>query len=102
MKVLVQELRQFYPDANRLHLDLDNIAFAHPLQAWFAEIYDEKGAKLAAGGHKPQLKPFTPDERMKRIVDALPLTEPNVSVAMSGGRWPTVGIGEEAATAISP
>jgi len=64
VKVISQEVHQFYPnpDWTRLKQSIDKIAFAHPLQAWFVEIYDESGRKLAACGHDPKLEPFNKHE----------------------------------------
>ncbi len=62
VKVLAQEIRQTYPDRERLHQKLDDIAFTHPLQAWFAEVYDDSGNKVVAGGYHPNLPPFSRDE----------------------------------------
>jgi signal transduction histidine kinase len=60
-----REIRQYFPDWRRLELQLDEIEKAHPLEKWFAEIYDENGRMVAAGGFKPPLPRFSKDESMQ-------------------------------------
>lgn len=55
VKKIGQEILTHYPDWRQLEQTFDDIAFAHPLQAWFVEIYDDSGRKLVAGGHQPEL-----------------------------------------------
>lgn len=54
-------ISECYPDWGQVEQNITKIALAHPLQAWFAEIYDEGGRKVAVGGFrefKPPLRAF--------------------------------------------
>jgi signal transduction histidine kinase len=65
VEAVAKEIRETSPDWARAEKNITNIALAHPLQAWFAEIYDAAGRKLAAGGFRefqPPLKPFGVNE----------------------------------------
>src|SRR5262249_50778017 len=53
---VAKEIRESYPDWARIEQNITRIALAHPLQAWFAEVYDVAGRKVVAGGFKD----FTP------------------------------------------
>src|SRR5262245_30498630 len=62
---VAKEIRESYPDWARIEQNITRIALAHPLQAWFAEVYDVAGRKVVAGGFKdftPPLKPFDLNE----------------------------------------
>jgi signal transduction histidine kinase len=58
MQKLRQELRRCYPDWERLHDALTDVAQVHPLQAWFAEVYEANGQKIVASGQPPDLPPL--------------------------------------------
>src|SRR5262245_13111329 len=62
VKIISQEVHNNYPEWTQIKQSIDKIAFAHPLQAWFVEIYDDSGRKLAACGHDPKLEPFNKQE----------------------------------------
>jgi signal transduction histidine kinase len=55
------EFKQHYPDWRRLADALDRRALAHPLQAWFVEVFDEHGKLVCSGGlQSTSLPPFVP------------------------------------------
>jgi signal transduction histidine kinase len=58
VQTLRQEIRRSYPDWERLHDALERIALGHPLQAWFAEVFEADGKKIVAAGLQPQLQTF--------------------------------------------
>jgi two-component system, OmpR family, heavy metal sensor histidine kinase CusS len=61
------EFKQHYPDWRRLSDALDRRALAHPIQAWFVEIYDEEGKQVCYGGLLPTgLSPFEKDKQPPR------------------------------------
>jgi signal transduction histidine kinase len=71
VRLLQAETRQTFPDWRLWESNVEKIALAHPLHAWFAEVYDERGARLASGGLPPTLPAFSAaDERAPH--DALP------------------------------
>ncbi len=62
---VAKEIRDGFPDWGRIEQNLTKIALAHPVQAWFAEVYDDAGKKLAAGGFRdfqPPLRAFARSE----------------------------------------
>ncbi|MCI0683771.1 MAG: HAMP domain-containing histidine kinase [Gemmataceae bacterium] len=84
VKKVSQEIQIHYPDWRRLEQSLDDIAFAHPVQAWFVQIYDKKGARLAAGGHHADIatpivdEPPTTHDRVPYRVYVARLEEPGL------------------------
>jgi signal transduction histidine kinase len=65
------EFQQHYPDWRRLSDALDRRALAHPLQAWFVEVFDEHGRRVCSGGYEPKTLPeFKPGPLPPRVVNA--------------------------------
>jgi signal transduction histidine kinase len=88
VKKVNQEIQNHYPDWPRLEQNLDNIAFAHPFQAWFVQVHDDAGNKLVAGGHHvsvptPILREAAmPHDSMPYRVLVARLEEPGMPVLM--------------------
>ena len=61
VRTLRQEIRRCYPDWERLHAALENVAQVHPLQAWFAEVYEADGKMIVATGHRADLPALVAD-----------------------------------------
>lgn len=62
---VTREFRQTYPDWNRFEQGISQLAFAHPFKAWFVEVYNERGVRVAAAAFnrfEPPLGKFAVDE----------------------------------------
>jgi signal transduction histidine kinase len=64
------EFKQYYPDWRRLADALERRALAHPLQSWYAEIFDEHGKQVCHGGLLPAgLPPFRVSQASGALVN---------------------------------
>ncbi|MCS7045760.1 MAG: HAMP domain-containing histidine kinase [Gemmataceae bacterium] len=53
IKRVGKEIHKNFPHWKRLEESLQDIALAHSLVKWFAEVYDEHGNRIATGGYRP-------------------------------------------------